>query len=637
MKRLPRHLTAAVAAFLLAVPLAVVLGGAAIDGPAEAPAGVQDFTFDSYSADYYLARDAEGHSTLRTVETFVARFPDVDQNRGIVRAIPNDYDGVPLHTTVLSVVDEKGVAVPYEETVDGGFTELALGTDEYVHGRTTYTISYTQHNVVRAFPDTNDDEFYWDTNGTGFNQPFGSVSARVHLDPALTEFLTGNTACYRGAQGSTDTCQITHAPDAAGDLFTASVRNLGPGENLTVVIGFALGTFVQVPAEENSNGGDPLAPFQPQFTPAPWWSTLGAILASAFAVLGSAFTIVWRFVTPKSAKGRGIIIPQYTVPKDLNLLEAADILGRRWSGVPAQIVSFAVRGKLRILDYPVTRSGATYTLQLLDDTGVDEEERALLAAIFGSLDVGAVQEVGVIDDAAARAISSVSARARGRVIGRGFKAKRKSRVGFILAGMMFLLIFVAAAFFLFAAFSFAFSGWWLLAIFLSFLAVFVCAGFAWRPAVWTESGAERRDYLLGMRDYLQLAEADRFRMLQSPEGAERVRVEGLDVTKPADKVKLYEKLLPFAVLWGIEREWAKELTIAYGNAAPDWFVSRNGFDPILFSSALSTLSTTSIARSTPSTSSGSSWSGSGGGSFSGGSGGGGFSGGGGGGGGGGGR
>jgi len=637
VKRLPGNLTAAVAAFLLAVPLAVVLGGAAIDGPAEAPAGVQDFTFDLYSADYYLARDAEGHSTLRTVETFVARFPDVDQNRGMIRAIPNDYDGVPLHTTVLSVVDEGGAAVPYEETVAGGFTELALGTDEYVHGRTTYTISYTQHNVVRAFPDTNDDEFYWDTNGTGFNQPFGSVSARVHLDPALTEFLTGNTACYRGAQGSTDTCQITHAPDAAGDLFTASVRNLGPGENLTVVIGFTLGTFVQVPADANGNGGNPEAGFPPQFTPAPWWSTLGAILASAFAVLGSAFTIVWRFVTPQSAKGRGIIIPQYTVPKDLNLLEAADILGRRWSGVPAQIVSFAVRGKLRILDYPVTQGGAKYTLQLLDGSGVDEEERALLAAIFGSLDAGAVQEVGVIDDAAARAISSVSARARGRAIGRGFKAKRKSRVGFILAGVMFLLIFVAAAFFLFAAFSFAFSGWWLLAIFLSFLAVFVCAGFAWRPAVLTESGAERRDYLLGMRDYLQLAEADRFRMLQSPEGAERVRVERLDITKPADKVKLYEKLLPFAVLWGIEREWAKELTIAYGDAAPDWFVSQNGFDPILFSSALSTLSTTSIARSTPSTSSGSSWSGSGGGSFSGGSGGGGFSGGGGGGGGGGGR
>jgi uncharacterized membrane protein YgcG len=624
-----RAVSAVIVGFVVAVPL---LGATAI------PAGVQDFTFDSYSADYYLGRDAQGHATLRTIETFIARFPTFDQNRGMIRAIPNDYDGVPLHTAVQSVVDENGSPVPYEETVDGGFTELALGTDDFVHGITTYTITYTQENVVRAFLDTNDDEFYWDTNGTGFQQSFDSVSARVHVDASLSEFLTDHNACYQGVQGSTDPCPISRTTDASGDLFSAKVHNLGPGENLTVVVGFTLGTFVQVPAEET--GGDTEVPFDPPFpiqTDAPWWSTLGSILVGAIAVLGSAFTVVWRFISPKSAKGRGIIIAQYTAPKDLNLLEAADIIGRGWSGVPAQIVSFAVRGKLRILDYPVTSSGAQYTLQLIDASGVDDEELTLLQAIFGDLEIGAVQEVGVIDDGVARAISNVSAGARGRVISRGFKAKRKSRVGFILAGVMFLLIFVAVALFIVSALSFAFSGWGFVSIFLAFIAVFVCAGFAWRPAVLTEAGADQRDYLIGMKEYLQLAEADRFRMLQSPEGAERVRVEGIDISKPAEKVKLYEKLLPFAVLWGVEREWAHELTVAYGESAPDWFVSQNGFNPVLFSSALSTLSTTSVAQSTPSTSSGSSWSGSSGGSFSGGSFGGGFSGGGGGGGGGGGR
>jgi uncharacterized membrane protein YgcG len=183
----------------------------------------------------------------------------------------------------------------------------------------------------------------------------------------------------------------------------------------------------------------------------------------------------------------------------------------------------------------------------------------------------------------------------------------------------------------------AFSGWVFFSIFVAFLCVFVSVGFAWRPPVLTAPGAKLRDYLLGMRDYLQLAEADRFRMLQSPEGAERVRIEGLDIANPAEKVKLYEKLLPFAVLWGIEGEWAKELTINYGDTAPAWFVSSRGFDAVVFSNALTTFSSTSVVRSTPTRSSGSSWSGSGGGSFSGGSFGGGFSGGGGGGGGGGGR
>lgn len=657
-----RKFAAVATSLLLAIPLAMSLGGSAM-----LPSGSQDFSFDSYSADYYLARDAQGHSTLKTVETFVARFPNFDQNRGMIRAIPNDYDGVPLQTSVQSVVDENGDDVPFESNNNGGFTELALGTNDYVHGRTTYTITYTQQNVVRAFTNTNDDELYWDTNGTGFTQPFGSVSARVQVDPALTEFLTGNNACYSGAQGSTEKCEITHTPNLDGDVFSAKVVNLSSGENLTVVVGFAIGTFVQVPAEASS-GSDVATPF----VEPPWWATLGGIIIGILALLGSAFTIVWRFIAPKSAKGRGIIIAQYTVPKDLNLLESADIVGRSWSGVPAQIVSFAVRGKLRILDYPVTGRGAQYTLQLLDSTGVDDQELALLTALFGhasssakdkllhlaglfsvvvdaalvedmegatpsGLKVGAVCEVGVIDDAVAAAVGTVKSSVRQRVLDRGFKAKRSSLAGFLIAIAMFLLIFAAVGLVIASAAFLSFSGWGFAAAFLAFLAVFVCVGFAWRPPALTETGAEKRDYLLGMRDYLQLAEADRFRMLQSPEGAERVRVEGIDISNPAEKVKLYEKLLPFAVLWGVEKEWAKELTISYGNASPDWFVSSNGFDALMFSSALSTISSTAVARSTPSVSSGSSWSGSGGGSFSGGSGGGGFSGGGGGGGGGGGR
>jgi Predicted membrane protein (DUF2207). len=626
LSRLSPLLAAIVVGLFVAAPLPAV----GVQG------GVQDFSFASYDADYYLSRDAQGHATLRTVETFVAQFPSTDQNRGIIRAIPNDYDGVPLHTSVQSVVDENGAPVHFEATDTGGFTELALGTDDFVHGRTSYVISYTQQNVVRAFADTGDDEFYWDTNGTGFSQPFGSVTARVHVDPSIVGFLTGNNACYQGAQNSAERCEIAQATDAAGEVFTASANNLGPGENLTVVVGFQLGTFVQVPQEESPI--DPGSPFFPAQAETPWWGTLGSILVMVLAVLGAVFTIVRRFVGPRDAKGRGWIIPQYTVPKGINLLEAAEVVGRQSSGIPAQLVSFAVRGKLRILDYPVTESGADYTLQLLTADGVDDQERGLLQALFGEdLEAGAVQEIGVTNDALANAIAGVRAKVRPAVLARGFKAKRSSLVGVLAAVGVFLLIFVAVGVLVASAFAGAFSGWGIGSVFVVFVCLFVTIGFAWRPAVLTESGAEQRDYLLGMRDYLQLAEADRFRMLQSPEGAERVAAEGVDVNDKAQVVKLYEKLLPFAVLWGVEREWAKELTVYYeSDGTPDWFVTSGTFNAVLFSQALGGLASSVTTSSTP-TPTTSSWSGSGGGSFSGGSFGGGFSGGGGGGGGGGGR
>ena len=128
--------------------------------PTAARADTSDFTFDSYDADYTLTRLDDGTSHLETVETIVARFPDFDQNRGIVRAIPNDYDGVDLRTAIRYVQDENGNDVPYEIDNTGGFLELALGTDEFVQGVTTYVIAYSQENVVRSFEDTNANEFY---------------------------------------------------------------------------------------------------------------------------------------------------------------------------------------------------------------------------------------------------------------------------------------------------------------------------------------------------------------------------------------------------------------------------------------------------------------------------------------------
>ena len=622
------------AALILAAPLAASADTVTARAAA-APAGVQDFSFTSYSADYYLARDAAGHSTLRTVETFVAKFPSFDQNRGMIRAIPNDYDGVPLHTAVTSVTDENGAPVHFEATVNGGFTELALGTDDYVHGRQTYVISYTQQNVARAFADTNDDEFYWDTNGTGFAQPFGSVTARVHVDPAIAPALTGHNACYRGAEGSKATCDIVGpVADAStasgGSLFTATAKTLGAGENLTVAIGFTAGTFVQVPAEQ---GAPDATPFVKRVVP--WWANGLGIALLVLALAGGVLAVLQRvFFGPRAAKGRGIIVAQYSVPKGLNLLEAGSLVGRTGTSLAAQLVSFAVRGNIRILDYPVTAEGAQYTLQFLTSDGVDPMEHRLLETLFETdLREQTVREVGITNDGLAVRLKARVAEADAAVIARGFKVKPPVARGIMIALALFVLVFVAVGSTVLTAITAAASGWMYAAIPVAFVAMFLAFTLAVRPAVVTEAGAEQRDYLLGIREYLKLAEADRLQMLQSPEGAERV-----DIGDSAQVVKLYEKLLPFAVLWGIEKEWAKELAVHYDevSTAPDWYVSRGAFDAILFSHLLGSMASTVNSMATP-TPQPSSWSGSGGGSFSGGSFGGGFSGGGGGGGGGGGR
>ncbi len=630
-------------------------------------ADTSDFEFSSFTGDYYLSRHTDGRSTMRTVETFVATFPETDQNKGMVRAIPNDYDGVPLNTTLESVSDSEGNTKPYSVDTDGDFTTIELGTDDYVHGNVTYTITYTQDNVVRAFTDTNDDELYWDTNGTGFEQPFGRVTARVHVDPTLVPALTGKMACYYGAQGSSDTCEIRQAgvsssapsapattdpgatpttPATPGDeaLITATVVNLTAGENLTVAIGFTLGTFEQVPANfDGGTSGDGSAGTgseAPAFgEDVPIWSTVLALILAILSAAGVLFSIVYRVALgPKDAKGRGIIIPQYSVPKGINLIEAGALLERRAnSGISAQLVSFAVRGNIRILDYPVTASGAEFTLQLVHANNVDVMEKWMLGSLFGTrLEPGAVREIGVTDDPLATAFSSLRISAGKQLEARGLRKSGSSRGGVLIAVGIVALLVVSILVAIITGVAGIFSPWLIAALVVSFFGLFVSFSLSSRGPVLTDAGAEMRDYLIGMREYLQLAEANRFRMLQSPDGAERI-----NVGDQAEVVKLYEKLLPFAVLWGVEKEWAKELAAYYDTTSnsPAWFIGTdNTFSSLLLLNAISGFgnSVQTSATPTPPPPS-SSWSGSGGGSFSGGSGGGGFSGGGGGGGGGGGR
>jgi uncharacterized membrane protein YgcG len=627
------HRILSVLAGLAVVGASVLAAGSASAAPSVLHSDTSDFSFSSFSADYYLGRDAEGHSTLRTVEKLTAVFPQSDQNRGIERAIPDSYNGEPLNTRFVSVSDTNGVTKPYDVSDDGDFTTVSTGTDDYVHGHVTYTLTYTQENVAGSFSDTNDDEFYWDTNGTGWDQPFGSVTARVHVDPSLVGALTGHNACYRGAQGSTDKCTITGPPVSTATLaptgtpsdavFTASTGRLAAGENMSVVLGFTAGTFVQAPKQDsNDYSGTLLATH-------PWSEIVGAILAF-LGVAGLAFALVRRFAFgQRDSKGRGIIVPQYDVPRGINLLDAAAIVGRQSTAISAQIVSFAVRGNLRILDYPVTASGASYSLELLHTNDVDAAEGQFLASLFPGLAPGAVREI-VADTTLATELTALKASASQSLVARGLRVKA-SALGGVLVGLALLALLLIEGVFLIvlAGVQNSTSVWGIVALPITFVAMLVAFGVAYRRPVLSDAGAEQRDYLLGLRDYLQLAEQDRLRMLQSPTGAERI-----DYGDKREVVKLYEKLLPYAVLWGVENQWSAELAIHYSEVqgSPNWFIGTSAFNANLFAASLVGMSSAVTTSTTPVSAMGS-----GGGSSFGGSFGGGFSGGGGGGGGGGGR
>ena len=550
--------------------LAALTGALVLGTATQASADVDDFVFKSFDAEYTLTTDDEGRSQLIIVETLVAVFPEFDQNRGIWRQLVDDYDGHPTDIEVVSVEDDAGNAREYEAEGEDEFLELTIAGDDYVHGEQIYVITYTQHNVTRFFAGTNAgtnaDEFYWDTNGTGWAQPFGAVTATVILSPELMASLNGNVDAASGGEGEDGPATITET--ATGFHFGAS--ELGPGQNLTFAIGFAPGTF-----EPRDDG----------FFSAPWPSISLAFTLVGLLITGAAVAVRLRRL--RDAPGRGVIIPEYTEPKGANVFLSSLIIGRSAKATVAGILKLAVAGKLRILE--VAGQKPHYQLQFITAAGADADETEFLHALFGnSLDPEEIRSLKKADEKATKRITAMMKRVSADATAFGYRRK----IPFALIGTLILLgVLAAGAAFVFAVIALDQAhGGWLPGLFLAIalLSVGATVGLLVRTPL-EAKGVELRDYLRGLEQYITLAEADRLRYLQSPQGAERKPVATDD---RAAVVKLNEKLLPYAVLFGQEKEWAAELGRYYQELGtqPTWYAGQGLFNAALFSSSIGALS-----------------------------------------------
>lgn len=599
----------AAAAVTLGTPAAAVADTTSTTlAPASAPAAVSsdvdDFTFDSFDADYTLTRADDGTSRLRVVETIVARFPETDQNRGIRRAIPAAYNGQPVRAELVSVTDENGAARPAEvEDSDDQFAVVSRA-DDYLHGPQTYVLTYTLENVTWDFPDTGL-EFYWDVNGVDWAQPFGRVTARLHLAADLAEALSGRQACYRGAQDATDACDAITL-DRSGDgavTITATAASLAPRETLTLAVGFAPGTFATFDA----------SPFA---TPLGWLQAiagLGVIGAGALA-----FRARRRGLADEP--GRPTIIAEYAPPATVDALESAVLLGRQSKGIPAEVLEQAVVGSIRIVEGDKKWFGkAPLVAELVDPSRADGDGRMLLDGLFRGKEPGAQYTFGTQDTRFSSAAQKILAAADRELTAQGMR--RQVRVGtrawpIVLGALGGVAVFVLGA----AAMGRGAHPLVPIALIGVSIAVLIAiiGLLSHRPL--TAKGAETRDHLRGLEDFIAWAEADRIRMLQSPQGAERVPV---DVDDPRQKLALYEKLLPYAVVFGQEKEWSRQLAVLYsavGASGPYWYAGTGAFDASSFAAGVGSLS--AAASSSSSTSGGSSGGGSAGGGGGGGGGGG---------------
>lgn len=555
-------------------------------------ASTSDFVISDFKADYYLDRGDKGQSTLKTVESITAEFPNFDQNHGIERSLPLSYDGHITGLKIQSVTNQIGDKLQYSTSWQNNNLVLRIGdADTFVYGSQTYVITYTQRNVTRFFSDTNSDEFYWDINGTGWSQTFNNVTARLHIGSGVANSLNGNQACYSGVSGSTDKCSI----ERMGDVFIANTANLSAGGNMTVAIGFKPKTF--------SHYKLTLGDFVEQYV---------IFISLAFSIILIAIMLLLKKLKGMGAPGRGIIIAEYLPPKDADVALSSVIARRSITWSSATYIDLAVRHKLKIIEKDAgNNSKSTYILEFMTSDGLTDAENGVVKALFGdNPSAGAQYEIRLNNNnyLFASKISNVYRQSRKLAKDRGYYGTN-NKLKFIMYLMAFAIFVQSVVFEIMYNSGTVYAG-----MIMAMFAVFI--PFTIKPL--SKSGRELFDYLKGLELYIKIAEEDRIKVLQSPKGADKTPI---DVNDTKKLVHLYERVLPYAVLFGNEKEWTKVLGKYYEqqNITPDWYYGNVAFDAIMFSSALSNFSQSAMSNSSYSSSTG----GSGGGGFSGGGGGGG--------------
>jgi len=592
----------------LSASLLVVAAILGVTHPVQA--STQDFTISSFTADQYLNRTAENVPTMKIDETIVAVFPTFNQNHGLLRAIPTKYKNQPLDIKIESISSDTGRPYKYSSSTSNDNLVLKIGdANSYVHGPTTYHIIYTIKNPI-AF-ESDHDELYWDVNGTEWPQPMNVVTARVHVPASLASNLQDRQKCFSGAYGSTaQSCTIERTTDADGTVITTQATNLSGGESLTYVLAFNKGTFAVDKAAQRAQ-------------------VIAGLMIISLTVGVPVLTLgvmlyKWRKYG-RDTRGKGTIIPEYTPPKNLNALTSDVIVHEkvRNQAISALVIEMAIRGILAIHGTETKKLlGGTkteYQIEMLKPAdGLTPEETTVHSMLFNTLTTPEARTV-TLKEISKKAYISLQALARsvpkslfaqGYFVNDPVKMVARYRIwGAVLCfGGVASLIWLSQV-------SLGLVGLGL-GLLLSGVIVFITAK---RMPARGPKGVEARDYLYGLRDFINVAEAERIKYLQSPKGVKQWG----DPNKPETKIKLFEALLPYAMIFGIEKDWAKEFEDLY-KQPPDWYQGNwNNFSTLYLVSSMNSFGTATMASFAPPSSSSSSGFSGGGGGFSGGGGGGG--------------
>lgn len=490
-----------------------------------------------------------------------------NQNRhGLVRDIyPYSSEGVKMRITGVTVTDENKIAQPFEVLHVDEKLRIKIGDpDVTFSGRKIYWISYHVSHAIAKLDDK--DEIYWNVTGN-WSIPIYQAFARVKL-PNNTE--PSITACYFGVLGSTKACT-----QDIGNVTTFIAPPLKPHEQITVKVGF------------DKNITEPYGVFTSLYYLLITYIGIVVILLIPIGVF--IFSMVRWYKNGKDPKGTGVIVPQYDVIDNLTPVEVSAILYEevKPEAISAELIYLAVNGYVKIRQVTKTTllffKNNDYEITLIKKIpeDINSFDRILVVDLFpfspkpnenGFFDAKVLvsetrknfisREV-FIDSV----INSVSEKGYYKNLGR----MRKTTYGIIAVIQILIGAFVIVQSFI----PDSYQGYFVLVLLAIIVSAVIYAGVDYFSPAKTEKGVFTKEYLLGLKRYLESSEKRRLEFHNAPER----------------KPEVFEKLLPYAITLGVSKIWAKEFEGIY-TQKPDWYVSDTGgtFSAVSFNNSVSNFS-----------------------------------------------
>ena len=526
----------------------------------------------SFTGTYVIGADGR----VNVQEQIMYDFGDASRH-GIYRTIPlikTNTDGkkFQLSLTDINVTNGKDEWYPYTSSLSNGTETLKIGSAAItISGVHAYWLNYTVSGALTYFSDH--DELYWNVTGDQWPAAIDKASATVKFPQTLAASDV-RLACYTGVAGSTDqNCKATYDKGVA--TITTTVP-LNPSEGLTIVVGFPKNIAAVL-------------------EPVPYvsfWDTLGGKIVLLLIVVGS---IIWYLIlpvwiiihwfkvgrdpkppageahvwfdAPKTASGRSL------TPGETGTLidEEADL-----RDITATIIDLARRGYMKIVE---KKKNDFYLVKKKDfskGTDLQAHEIRLLDGIFSD-----DTDVRIKDADLVSTVSDVKSKLYAAVVSEKFfdKSPDKTRTKYYVL---------------------AFFGFCTGNVFLMITAFFFGRAMPKKTLLGAQAAAVAR----GLRTFLTSQE-------NYLAGQAKTQV-------------FFEKLLPFAIAFGVEKLWAERFK-DIEMKQPGWYqgYGNNAFTSLYLINALSTTTNNFVSAATPTRSSSGFSSGFGGGGFSGGGGGGG--------------